>query len=288
VEESVEDPRGQQVRQTARDLPPAVTPLPSIPATIEPTQHSDYPVPNQTARSFDQAQPLAQAGTLLTPQVQAQPRGGNRAAGGDTQLSTLFYQIQVLQQELQDLRGQMEDQDYLVKRLQQDQKQQYLDLDRRVVALTQNKPLSGAVSQSSTASVPRPVAPRAGGELSERDAYKVAFEAMRVRDFDGSMVGFQRLIEDYPNGQFTPNAFYWIGEIYLVAKSDAEMARQSFMQVVNLYPDHQKTPDALYKLGVVYHNLGDLDSARTYLNRVRNDYPNSSAAGLAAKYAAEL
>lgn len=286
MEESVEEPRGQQVRQTGRDLTLASTPLPSIPATIEPTQHSDYPVPNQTAGSLRQAQPLARA-QARAPQ-EAQARGGSRAAGGDTQLSTLFYQIQVLQQELQDLRGQLEDQDYLVKRLQQDQKQQYLDLDRRVVALSQNKPLSGAVSQPSTASVPRPVTPRAGGELTERDAYKVAFEAMRVRDFDGSMVGFQRLVEDYPNGQFTPNAFYWIGEIYLVAKSDAEMARQSFMQVVNLYPDHQKTPDALYKLGVVYHNLGDLDSARIYLSRVRNDYPNSSAAGLAAKYAAEL
>ena len=60
------------------------------------------------------------------------------------------------------------------------------------------------------------------------------------------------------------------------------------MQVVNLYPDHQKAPDALYKLGVVYHNLGDINAAKTYLQRVQQEHPNSSAAGLAARYAAEL
>ena len=56
-----------------------------------------------------------------------------------------------------------------------------------------------------------------------------------------------------------------------MAKSDAELARQSFMQVVNLYPDHQKTPDALYKLGVVYHSLGDLESAKVFLARVQGE-----------------
>lgn len=111
---------------------------------------------------------------------------------------------------------------------------------------------------------------------------------MRGRQFDVSMQAFQKLIEDYPNGQYTPNAFYWIGEIFLVAQQDAEQARQSFMQVINLYPDHQKAPDALYKLGVVYATLGDAEASKRYLDRVQREYPDSSAAGLAQKYAAEL
>ena len=128
----------------------------------------------------------------------------------------------------------------------------------------------------------------AGADLTEREAYTQAFEAMRAREFDNSMAGFQNLIEAYPNGQYTPNAYYWIGELYLVAKSDAELARQAFMQVVNLYPDHQKTPDALYKLGVVYHNLGDINTAKSFLQRAQSEHPNSSAAALAARYEAEL
>lgn len=233
-----------------------------IPPTIEPTVNSDY----------------------QAPAAQAAPAPQPQSVAGQGQLSELFYQLQVLQQEIQDLRGQVEEQTYLVNRLQRDQKEQYLDLDRRLVAVSENQPAPGPSSTTPTT----PAVNVAAGNLTEREAYTQAFDAMRAREFDASMVGFQQLIETYPNGQFTPNAYYWMGELYLVAKTDAELARQSFMQVVNLYPDHQKTPDALYKLGVVYHTLGDVDAATTYLQRVQQEHPSSSAAGLAAKYLAEL
>ena len=58
--------------------------------------------------------------------------------------------------------------------------------------------------------------------------------------------------------------------------------------MINLYPDHQKVPDAMYKLGVVYFALGDNQSALKYLGQVQQEYPNSSAAGLAARYSAEI
>ena len=265
VEESVEEDRSEVERVQSQS---EVEPRPSqrarslnIPPTIEPTVNSDYP-----ARQ--------------TNPVSASP---NRTTTNTGQLSELFYQLQILQAEIQDLRGQVEEQTYLVKRLQRDQKEQYLDLDRRLVAYSENQPAPGPSS-----STPETTPINLQGDLTERQAYTQAFEAMRARDFDNSMAGFQSLIETYPNGQFTPNAYYWIGELQLVAKADAEQARQSFMQVVSLYPDHQKAPDALYKLGVVYHNLGDDESALSYLQRVQQEHPSSAAAGLAAKYAAEL
>ena len=46
-------------------------------------------------------------------------------------LSELFYRIQVLQQELKELRGTIEEQSYLIKRLERSQKEQYIDLDGR-------------------------------------------------------------------------------------------------------------------------------------------------------------
>ena len=205
-------------------------------------------------------------------------------SGEGAQLGQLFYQLQILQQEVQALRGQMEEQDYLIKRLQRDQKEQYLDLDKRVVALYENRPAPGpTTSEPSTPSIVQP-----SGDLTERDAYTQAFDAMRNREFEASMQGFNKVIEEYPNGQYTPNAYYWIGELHLAANQDAELARQAFMQVVSLYPDHQKAPDAMYKLGIVYHTLGDEDTAQRYLSQVQAEHPNSSAANLAAKYEAEL
>ncbi|MEM7003839.1 MAG: tol-pal system protein YbgF [Pseudomonadota bacterium] len=280
VEDSVADDAKeaaavQPVQQTARQ------PLPSrrvdldIPPTIEPGQ-----VQTQAAAP------------------DSVPVGGvsNPVAGGNGGLADLFYQMQLMQQELQTLQGVVEEQAYEIRRLRQENETKYAELDRRFLGLVQGgsgaeRPAAAVTSTSDPITAPADGSPAEPGlrpAATERDAYRQAFDAMRGRQFDVSMQAFQKLIEDYPNGQYTPNAFYWIGEIFLVAQQDAEQARQSFMQVVNLYPDHQKAPDALYKLGVVYATLGDAEASKRYLDRVQREYPDSSAAGLAQKYAAEL
>ena len=123
----------------------------------------------------------------------------------------------------------------------------------------------------------------------ERDAYTKAFNLTKDKRFQDAIDAFNQLIVDYPNGQYTPNAFYWLGELYLaLPEPELEKSRQSFAQVVNLYPSHQKVPDSLYKLGVVYYRLGESDRAMSFLDRVQSDYPTSPAARLAKSYAAEL
>lgn len=209
-----------------------------------------------------------------------QPAGDNR------RLSELFYQLQVLQQELQELRGMAEEQTYQLNRLARDQQKQYIDLDRRIAALRTNSPTPTVGASTPDARTFVPETPT-GGPATERGAYTAAFNLMKGRQFEESATAFNQLINDYPNGQYTPNAFYWLGELYLT-NVETEKARQSFVQVVNLYPDHQKVPDALYKLGVVYHRLGDTKQSLQYLNRVRSEHPQSSAAGLAESYASEL
>ena len=208
---------------------------------------------------------------------------------GAGQLSELFYRIQVLQQDLKDLRGTMEEQSYLIKRLERSQKEQYLDLDKRLAQL------GGADLENRAAQTEEKESSEEATTFlnevpefdNEREAYQYAFDLMRNRQYQESLAGFEEIIVAFPNGQYTPNAFYWIGELYL-AQGDNEKSRQSFIQVISLYPDHQKVPDAMYKLGVVYFALGDNQSALRYLGQVQQEYPNSSAAGLAARYSVEI
>ena len=201
-------------------------------------------------------------------------------------LSELFYRVQVLQAELQELRGSYEEQSYLINRLQRSQKEQYVDLDQRLANL-----VAGAgpeVSNSSQDGIHKSLdSPSLTRFSDEREAYQYSFDLMRERKYEDSLASFEQLIIDFPNGQYTPNAFYWMGELYL-AGADNENARQAFVQVISLYPDHLKVPDALYKLGVVYFALGDNQAALKYLSIVKKDYPESSAAGLAVRYAAEI
>ncbi len=251
----------------------------------------------------------AQEGATGAQQTAAQPGAVN-----DRRLSELFYQLQVLQQEVQELRGLVEEQSYQLNRLARDQKEQYIDLDRRVAGLTTGAagvsaapaqspgaaPSGGmSASQPASAGGTSPAATGAAGTgavaalpgaapgVSEREAYQSAFDLMKGRKFDESIAAFNNLILRYPNGQYTPNAYYWLGELHL-AQQDTEQARQSFMQVINLYPDHPKVPDTLYKLGVAYHRLGDTNRAVEYFSQVQTRYPQSSAAGLAASYQQEL
>lgn len=233
----------------------------------------------------------------------------NLATGASDQ--PLFYQVQLLQQQVRELRGLVEEQAYVIQKLQQDQRAQYVDLDRRVAALAPNRPAPGPTPIPAQAPVLTDRIPNDVGQTpdpglmvpdvartpvqnlpteppaTEREAYAQAIELMRGKEFDRSTQAFEQLIVDYPNGQFTPNAFYWLGELNL-ATDLVEPARQNFVQVIRLYPDHQKVPDALYKLGVLYFQLGDETEARRYLQQVQSEYPQSSAGSLAKRYLAEM
>lgn len=238
----------------------------------------------------------------------AVPVDDARQRGGSAQLSELFYQLQIMQQEVQTLRGLVEEQGHLIRRLQRDQKEQYIDLDGRLAALGRGSGPAALGRGSETAALGRGPATAAPGRGSATDGpengpapasatgpaaegeqadYNSALKLLRERRYDESLQSFNRLLSDYPGGQYAGNALYWLGELYLV-KNESERAREQFVQVIDLYDDHPKVPDALYKLGVTYHRLGDKDLALEYLNRVRGRYPSHSAAKLAADYAREM
>ena len=232
-------------------------------------------VPEEGVQAFPAAQPA-----VASPQP---------AQGGG--VAPLFHQLQILQGELQTLRGMVEELRFQIERLAQDQQAQYVDLDQRLMALRSGGSQPGADDAGAAASVPSRPASTPGvadgdGE-AEQQAYAAAFNLMKDRAFDESEDAFKQMIETFPNGEFTPNGYYWLGELHL-AQGRTEEARQNFAQVVNLYASHTKVPDALYKLGVVHHRLGDNQRALEYLDRVQTERPDSSAAGLARKYAAEL
>lgn len=278
-------------------------------------------VPVVESRSSE-SEPVIAQGNPVTAEP-SQPRtveGASGVAAEGTRLSTLYYQIQLMQEELRQLRGQVEEQQFVIDRLRRDQREQYLDLDGRVSALssggsvstsspeqgsslaneeepTAANPTGNAVSSQPASrpisTRPTPARPIQGRSVStsasagEQQSYNAAIALMRDKRFDDSVDAFNQLVVDYPNGALTPNAFYWLGELYL-AKNELEQSRQSFTQVMNLYPDHRKVPDAIYKLGVVFSLLGDSRRSLELLRRVQTDYPGSSAAGLADSYAAEL
>ncbi len=224
-----------------------------------------------------------------------QPEVVDRSADS-TGLRDVYYQVQVLQREVATLRGLVEDQSYQLRRLAQEQSDQYLDLDRRLSALqdpnasqrsTAPGATPGSLPDGTADTALQPGDPSADSAAAEKAAYTTAFNLMRNRDFDSSIDAFGQMLANFPNGHYVPNGHYWLGELYL-AKQQTEAAREEFARVVNLFPEHLKYSDALYKLGVAYHQLGDTERALEALQKVQEERPDSSAAELAKSYAAEL
>jgi len=210
----------------------------------------------------------------------------------------MLYIVGELQDELRQLRGQVEELNYNLERLKQDQKQRYLDLDRRIVSLSTSPPVTDETQASSavnqmiqtsgastqvdgvTAVEQAIVIQETYDPEIEKAAYKAAFGLIRERQFDASIEALLAFLNDFPQGSLVGNAHYWIGEVHMV-QGDTSLAIQSFEYVIREFPDNRKIPLALYKAGVAYQKLGDIDKAKKLLQRVLQEYPGSSVSRLA-------
>ncbi|MCO1335643.1 tol-pal system protein YbgF [Microbulbifer sp. OS29] len=201
-----------------------------------------------------------------------------------------YYQMQVLQQEVRELRGSVEELRHEIKRLKQQRTEDYMDLDRRIARISGTEPAAqppstaegGASAPGGSPMPPKPQGPKDG--KSERDRYQASFGLARNGDYGGASEEFKRLLEDYPNGQYAPNANYWLGEIALV-QGNLEEAREWFVALLDGYPNSSKVWDGRYKLGTVYHQLGDQQKARNLLEQVAAS--DARASNLAKKYLQE-
>lgn len=234
-----------------------------------------------------------------TPSPTGYPQLASRA---DTSAGSLqgspqtdsYYQMQVLQQEVQELRGAVEELRHEVKRLRQQRTEDYMDLDRRIARISGEAPASGTpesngeAPEGGSASTPMNPAPSAGAaggsSAEEKERYQSSFGLARKGDYNGASKAFKSLLNDYPNGQYAPNANYWLGEIALV-QGNIEEARQWFVALLDGYPNSSKVWDGRYKLGTVYHQLGDNAKAKELLEEVAGS--DARASSLAKQYLKE-
>lgn len=221
---------------------------------------------------------LAQA-EVVDRKIPAANSSAARSVAPANNTAQLYYQLQVLEQEVLQLRGLVERQTFEIKKLKQQRLDDYLDLDRRVSQLSQG------ANTVSTPGVNSQTVARASSTRSSPDEMKHYRSAMNLvlkeQRYDAAIIALKKHLQDFPQGRFTVNAKYWLGEVYL-EKKQLEEARQWFSRVLDEHPQHNKVPDTQYKLGVVYHLLGDNESAKRLLEKVSKS--SSNAARLAMTY----
>lgn len=236
-------------------------------------------------------------------------------------LYEMMGRLEQLQAEVQQLTGKVEEQANLIAEMKKSQSTMYSDFDGRMQSLekktegvkpsvTENSQMQeGSVGSETkeveaSSAVPevKQAAPaqkqdvvQATGEASasagashlppvgdEKQQYQQAYEALRNGHTAQAIAEFNALLGKNPKGEYANNAQYWLGEAYRV-NQDNESARKAFNSVIENYPGSSKVPDALLKLGYIEVEQKNAAKAREYLTRVTVDFPNSTAARLAAK-----
>lgn len=216
--------------------------------------------------------------------------------------ANLIDKVQVLQKEIQELRGQLEVQAHDLKLLQQQQVAFYKDLDARLGAssgkLAQTKP-----TQISAAPAPMPASPKVaimptkptkvapvtpkpavavarGNPADEQISYLAAYELVKNKKFEEATNSMEIFVQKYPQGGYTANAQYWLGELYLL-KKDYAQAIAHFEVVLNQFPSSSKAGDCMLKAGYAYAASGNTPEARQQFQKVVKSYPNTPIAQLA-------
>jgi tol-pal system protein YbgF len=206
-------------------------------------------------------------------------------------LPGMSQRIDDLQDQLKQLRGDVEvlehDQD-LDKKQQRDL---YQDLDKRLQKLELGLPGSApavvpdANTAPNVATTPAPmpttVAVTVTGGADEAD-YQRSFDLLKRGRFSESIKGFKAFLKKYANSALAPNAEFWTGEAYF-QMNDFETALTSFKKVLKDYPKSGKASDAMLKVGYCQYELQQWKSARQSLNAVVQGYPDSNAAKLASQ-----
>lgn len=215
----------------------------------------------------------------------------------------LLRKVEFLQQEVQELRGKVEEQNYQISQLSNNQKKLYLDLDQRLqngsskataastgITIDSTEMTMPAASKPEVSHSVNPVnfpvsSPTLGTmsqdeALAEEKAYQHAYHLVQNKDYEGAKQAFRSLVKSFPEGKYAPNAHYWLGEIYM-AKGDLNLAFESFDSVFKHYPQHPKAADSLLKLGYVEYAKGQWKRSQELLSQVKSQFPGSTSAQLA-------
>lgn len=201
-------------------------------------------------------------------------------------------QLEQLQREVQQLRGELEMQGHTLNGLQQRQREQYLDIDRRLHRLEAGgtQPPSDAPALAPPAAtpplmeqqVPRvPVQSAATADPGqERESYERALDILKEGRYEEAAKAFRVFLASYPGSRYSANAQYWLGEAFYVVR-DFDTAFHEFTRVVEDFPQDSKVSDSRLKLGFIHYERQEWARARETLETVVNDYPGSTAARLA-------
>ena len=262
--------------------------------------YNEHPSNQKLQRNIASEQP-----SVWSEQDVDSNRGSTESAANDSErYQLLMNKLEQMQQEIANLRGQVEVQAHQLKSVglnnraeknnsalssqttQSEPKEESVkgqslskSADSREAAIDL-KQEELQTSQSITEAKPEKVIRKSDDPMDEQLSYVGAFEHVKHKRYNEALTSMQSFLNSYPDGPYAANAHYWLGELYL-QKSDFKQALEQFNTIINQFSDSTKLSSALYKLGMTYEQLGDKDKAQAQFRKVTEEFPGTALARLA-------
>ena len=192
-------------------------------------------------------------------------------------------QLDVMQNEVNELRGAIEMQNYQLEKVLERQRELYLEMDQRI-ATVKAQPLKSTVANDDILASPE-VAPLSA---NENEAYEKAVNLiLKDRLYDQAIPEFRAFLQNFSESSYVPNAHYWLGQL-LFNKQDWAGAGEQFQSLISNYPDSSKRADATLKLGITEMERSNVARAKQLWEQVIDEFFDSSSAKLAVKRLKDL
>ena len=200
----------------------------------------------------------------------------------DESVELLLEKINLLKKEIESLTSSIEANNLTISRLEEANQIRYVDLDKRIHLLETKLLFEETEAEESLEKSLNPLSGLVEGDIDSGE-FGLWSNSMKLLDnsrYSEASENLRLLILSYPDGTYTGDAYFWLGEIYLVQEmfEDSSEILNAFL---TKFDDHPRKADGLYKLALAKVNLEELDLAETLLQEVISNYPNSGAALLA-------
>jgi tol-pal system protein YbgF len=220
----------------------------------------------------------------------AQPGAGQSAGGANP--SEFIDRLNLVEQTLRELRGQVEESNYRQKQIMErlDAVEQKLGVTPASTAPGQSgEAVEGPPRSLSAAPPPAPsgtlgtlpaeqdvanAAPPAPAPTDEKGQFDAAINTLYQGNREGGIKALQAFVKQHPKSKQVPAAYYWMGEAQLADKAYRESA-EAFLTVVTKYPKDSMAPKSLVKLGSALIAGGQAKEGCKQLKSVKEVFPKA-------------
>jgi len=182
-----------------------------------------------------------------------------------TETDILFLKIQELEQEIAELRNDLEKQAYLVEKL--------LNELESIEAESANEQALEVVDENIF---------RFEGindSQSIDEVYNSAIGALENDDLENAKKLLDYFLINFPDAERIPLVLFWLGEISFI-NGEIDDSYIYFLELVSNHEDHWRVPQSYKRLGDIYLTKNDIDNAKAKYNFVLKNYPNNSVSSI--------